>query len=554
MRANVGISIACLSALSLTLSVSTTLRAQAPDSAAQTPAPATASQAPVTSKAPAAKTPATPPPAPAEPLAPVSVDNTTQDSANDLSVAVGKSVLVDFTGPIKRAAIGQPDIADITATSASELMVNGKITGQTSLIVWEKSGGRQFFNVTVRPNTFGATDKLDSVRRELALQLPDEGIKVSAENGNVFLRGQVRNLADSDRAVQIAGMATAKEGKVVNLLYVDAPKADQQILLKVRFASIDRSKAEQMGINLFDLGAGNAVGGITTGQFSSPLLGATTSTAGTSGSAGAGQVSGSGSTALLTNELNLLAYFPGLNAGADIEALETTGVAEVLSEPNVVAVNGKQASFLAGGEYPFPVAQGGSGGTTITIQWKEYGVRLNFIPTILPSGMIRLQVSPEVSALDFANSVEIAGASVPALTVRRVRTEAELSDGQSFVIGGLLDNRETETFSKVPFIGDIPILGKLFQSMSRTRSNTELIVIVTPEIVNPIPAGSTLPELKFPRKFLPTNTGIPLNEPDGRAGSEAPSAQPEAIPVETLIDNQKQPEPALSDTSQGPGK
>jgi pilus assembly protein CpaC len=176
--------------------------------------------------------------------------------------------------------------------------------------------------------------------------------------------------------------------------------------------------------------------------------------------------------------------------------------------------------------------------------FKEYGVRLNFIPTITPRGTIRLQVAPEVSALDFTNAVEISGFEVPAITSRKMKTEVELSDGQSFVLGGLLDNRETETFEKIPFIGDIPILGKFFQSVSKNRTNTELIVTVTPEIVAPIQAGAPVPELKYPAKFLPPNSGIPMNHPDAKTAANTPAPPPSSIPVETLIESMK-PEPPL---------
>ena len=159
-----------------------------------------------------------------------------------------------------------------------------------------------------------------------------------------------------------------------------------------------------------------------------------------------------------------------------------------------MAVNKQEASILAGGEYPYPVAQASAGGqSAISIMFKEYGVRLNFIPTITPRGTIRLQVAPEVSALDFTNAIEISGFDVPAITTRKVKTEVELSDGQSFVLGGLLDNTEAESFQKIPFIGDIPFIGKFFQSMQRTKTNTELVIIVTPEIIAPIPAGTPLP-------------------------------------------------------------
>ncbi len=227
--------------------------------------------------------------------------------------------------------------------------------------------------------------------------------------------------------------------------------------------------------------------------------------------------------------------------------MEQRGLAETLAEPNILAQNGKQASFLAGGEYPFPMVQGaGVGGSgAVTIAFKEYGIRLNFIPTITPRGTIRLQVSPEVSALDFGDAVSIAGFVEPAITVRRVKTEVELGDRQSFAIGGLLDNTENETFQKIPFLGDIPILGKFFQSMSRTKNNTELIVIVTPEIVTPVPAGTDIALPKRPQPFLPPNSNTPMNTPDTTA--IVPPAAPATMPVEQLIETMK-PETPLSDS------
>ena len=175
--------------------------------------------------------------------------------------------------------------------------------------------------------------------------------------------------------------------------------------------------------------------------------------------------------------------------------------------------------------------------------FKEYGVRLNFIPTITPRGTIRLQVAPEVSSLDFSQAIQIGGFDVPAIDVRRVKTEVELQDGQSFAIGGLLDNRENETFKKIPFLGDIPILGKFFQSIDRTKTNTELIVLVTPEIVAPIPAGAALPDLKFPQAFLPPNSGIPMHNPDAKTAENTPATLPPTIPVEKLLDSMKPEQP-----------
>jgi len=475
-------------------------------------------------------------PAPASPPAAVSA----QDSTNDLEVAVGKSVLVDCALPIERVAVGSSDLAEATAVSPTEIMLNGKAAGDTSLIVWQQGGGRQFFNVQVRASNFVQNDRLDSLRRELRTELPGQTLRVTSDNGLIFLRGTVKDLNSSDRAVQIASTG----GKVVNLLYVEVPPAEPQILLKVRFASLDRSLAKTLGINFYSLGAANTVGSVSTQQFSPPSI--------TPGTTATSTTAATPATSTLSNLLNLFVFSPNINLGATIQALETKGVVQVLAEPNVLTANGKQGSILAGGQYPYPVVQGSSGvgAAPITIQFKEFGVRLNFIPTITPRGTIRLQVAPEVSSLDFANGITISGFTVPGLDVRRVRTEVELSEGQSFAIGGLLDNRENQTFSKIPFIGDVPILGKFFQSISKTKSNTELIVIVTPEIVNPIPAGAPLPSIKYPETFLPTASGIPMTTPPGDAAA-AKTPTP-AIPVEKLIQSMKPEEPLIIDGGMNP--
>ena len=453
------------------------------------------------------------PPAGAQPAA-----ATSQDSTNDLSLAVGKSVVLDLARPVTRIVVGAGGFAEAQAISPTQILLNGKAPGETSLIIWDQTGGRQFFNVSVRQSSFASNDVLDGLRRELRAELPGQNVRVSQDNGVIFLRGTVTNLNSSDRAVMIASTA----GKVVNLLNVNVPAPEPQILLKVRFASVDRNRLKQLGVNLAVNGLGNTFGSIGTGQFNGINVGAN-----------------GGFTAGGTN---IFGVYPGIGLGASIEALETKGLAEVLAEPNVLAKNGHQASFLAGGEYPYPVAQSGAGGgaaSPITIQYKQYGVLLAFIPTITNRGTIRLQVAPEVSALDYGNAVDVGGAVVPALTIRRVKTEVELAEGQTYIIGGLLDNRETENFQKIPFIGDIPILGKFFQSMQRTRTNTELIVTVTPELVNPIEAGAPVPEIKFPTGFLPPNSAIPMHTPDQKAAGYVPAPPPASIPVEKLIESMK---------------
>jgi pilus assembly protein CpaC len=250
----------------------------------------------------------------------------------------------------------------------------------------------------------------------------------------------------------------------------------------------------------------------------------------------------------LTDALNIFLLRPDLNLAATIRALQRKLLLEVLAEPNVLAINGKQASFLAGGEFPFPMLQGGGGGLgQITVQFREFGIRLNFIPTITPRGSIRLQVAPEVSALDFANGLNIQGFQIPALNVRKVNTEVELEAGQSFAIGGLLDNRLTENLARIPFLSNIPVLGKMFQSKSFNRQNTELLVIVTPELVRPIPSGQPLPEVKMPQEFLPPNSTTSMQTPGMDVTGPVPASQQiGALPIETLIESQK-PGPPLTD-------
>jgi len=452
-----------------------------------------------------------------------------QDSASELSVVVGKSVLLECALPIERVALGLGGIAEAVAVSPKEVLVNGKAAGETTLILWEKGDNREFFTVVVRPGVTAANDRLDVIRRELKSELPGQDVKVRGENGAIFLSGTVSDLTSSERAVQIASVG----GKVVNLLNVQVPAAESQILLKVVFASVDRSKSKELGINLFSTGFGNVIGAVTTGQFSPPTI------------------LGDG-TANLSNDLNLFAFLPGMNLGGTLKALETKGLVEILAEPNVLAQNGRQGSFLAGGEYPYPVVQGGATGSgpTVTIQFKEYGIRLNFIPTLTPRGTIRLQVAPEVSELNFTNAVTISGFEVPAISVRRVRTEIELDKGQSFAIGGLLDNRETETFQKVPFLSSVPVLGKFFQSIDRTKSNTELIVIVTPQIVQPMPAGAPLPQPPFDQPFLP-HSNVPMQNPEPAPETTGHTQAPAVVPVEKLIESMKPEQPLTIDNGYG---
>ena len=458
----------------------------------------------------------------------------TKQVTNNLSVTVGKSVLVDTLKPIVRVSVGPGQLAIAQGISPTEGLVSGQKEGQTSLILWEQGGQKQFFSLTIRPSQAAIDAKLRTVRQEMYAEFPGQHIVVSGYNGTVFLRGTVKNMDESNRAQLIAATA----GKVVNLLYVNVPASKPQILLKVRFATLDRSKEKQLGLNIFSLGATNSIGGITTGQFSPPSV----------------SFSGSTGSASVSNGLNLEIFRPDLNLGATLQALQTVGVVQVLAEPNVMAEDGKEASFLAGGQYPVPVVQsGGAGGgaAPVTIEFKQYGIQLNFIPTVTPRNTIQLQVAPSVSTLDYANGVTLNGFQVPGIDVRNVNTEVELKNGQSFVIGGLLDNRETKNFEKIPFIGDVPILGKLFQSIKETKQNTELVVIVTPEIVKPIEPGQPMPSPTFPDKFMPRTSNTPMQNPQpATAITPKPAA---TIPVEKLKEAMKPEKPLNVQSTMGTG-
>jgi len=303
---------------------------------------------------------------------------------------------------------------------------------------------------------------------------------------------------------------------------------------------VDRSASSALGVNLLSTGTGNTVGQVTTGQFGPTIP----------------QIQGGNVQFTLSDALNIFLFRQDLNLGALIKALESQSLLELLAEPNVLAIDGKPASFVAGGEFPFPVVQGGATAGAVTIQFREYGVRINFLPRVTPRGTIRLQVAPEVSSLDFANALQFQGYTIPALATRRVQTEVELESGQSFVIAGLLDNNITDSLNKIPGIGDIPLLGKLFQSRSRTRSNSELMVLITPLLVRPVPAGGARPEIRMPAEFLKDTA----REAPRTPGAEVTGAVPvlpahKDIPLEQLLELEKQkeaPESAPSSRSSPP--
>ncbi len=440
---------------------------------------------------------------------------------SEFFVGINKSNILENAAGVKRISIANAEVAEAVAVSKTEVLVNGKAPGDTSLILWDLSGQRTMFDIHVT-----LTDsKPDAVRAELQRELAGQDVSVDVSNGAVFLRGTVNDVVSAGRAAAIASTL----GKVVNLLNVKVPEAEPQILLKVRFAEVDRSAAQQLGLNIVSTGATNTIGGITTGQF---------------GQQPTFNFAQTPWTTTFNDLLNVFLFRPDLNLAAEIEALEQKQVVQILAEPNLLTVSGRPASFLAGGEFPYPTLQGGAAGVgQITIQFREFGVRIHFEPIITPRGSIRLAVTPEVSALDYANGLTVSGYTVPGLTTRRVQTEVELENGQSFVIAGLLDNRTTENLSKIPGIGDIPLLGKLFQSRNLQKTNSELLVLVTPQLVRSIPAGAKAPELKMPRPFI---KGLDKNPPQNPVDPAGKIPAEQTIPIEIL---KGWSEPGPSDTT-----
>lgn len=427
----------------------------------------------------------------------------------DLSVGVNKSEILENAAGVKRISVANPDVADAVAVSRTEVLVNGRGAGTTSLILWDLKGQRSMFDVHVGQDDL----RPEAVREELQRELAGQDVTFTFESGIVFLHGTVNDVNAAERATAIASTL----GKVVNLLRVKVPAAAPQVLLKVRFADVDRTALQQLGLNIVSTGATNTVGGITTGQFGAqPTFDFTQNPF----------------TTTFNGLLNVFLYRPDLNLGAAIQALQQNQVLQILAEPNLLTMSGHAADFLAGGEFPFPTLQGGGAGVgQITIQFREFGVRIHFLPTVTPRGTIQLAVTPEVSSLDYANGLTVSGFTVPGLDVRRVQSEVELASGQSFVIAGLLDNRTTENLSKMPGIGDIPLLGKLFQSRSVQKTNSELLVLVTPELVQPIPAGTTPPEVKMAK---PPMKGTAPAAPQNPADKTNVLPVQDTIPVEVL--------------------
>jgi pilus assembly protein CpaC len=424
-------------------------------------------------------------------------------AADTLHMVVGHSIFLNTKARLRRVYVADPAILNSITLSPNQILVTAMLPGISSLILFDEAGQAQSYVVSSDVDVQG-------LRAELADTMHDNSVSVQGSGSRVILSGRVTSDALSDSAVKLA---TLYSKDVSNSLTVE-PEHPKQVRLKVRILEVDRSKLLQLGINLFNPGGNSSyIASTTTSQFPSQSTLSTSSTTG-------------GSLITTSNPLNFLLYSSKLNLGANIQDLESKNVLQILAEPTITTISGQKADFLSGGEFPFPVIQPGSGSGTsssVTIQFKPYGVKLEFTPVVNPDGTIRLKVAPEVSALDYTNAVSISGYTVPALSTRKADTEVELRSDQSFAISGLLDQRTTDLMSKTPGIASIPIIGNLFKSKNSNHSTTELIVVITPTLVDPI--GNT-GEPKEPSLPIPTLNEQKYDKSLGRDRNPNPIAPP----------------------------
>jgi pilus assembly protein CpaC len=411
--------------------------------------------------------------------------------AEDLRLTIGKSIVIDYPSDIRQISTSNPDIIDASPVTTKEILIHGKGLGNGTMIVWSRAGDRTFYNISVDLN-------LDPLRKLLHDTFPNETITPSGSRDSVSLNGTVSTKDVAERAVALSA-TFAKT--IVNNLQIAAAPVDKQVLLRVRFAELDRQKEDQFGISILGL-TGQTFSAAGTGQFGTPQLSL-----------------GPPLTVTIPQALTAWAFDPKLDLGAFLKALQSENILQILAEPNLVTTNGKEAYFLVGGEFPVPILQGGSSGG-ISVMFKEFGIRLRFTPLLTANNTIKLQLKQEVSTIDTAHAVTINGFSIPALSTRRAETEVELGEGQSFVVAGLLDNRESDAFSKLPVVGSIPILGNFFKSKDENKTRSELVVIVTPEVTQPLAASERQPELTFPRDFLVRLKPEDIAKPAAKAGKK----------------------------------
>jgi pilus assembly protein CpaC len=431
--------------------------------------------------------------------------------STSVQLLVGRSTVLNVGMPITRLSLTSPDIADAMVTTPQQVLIHGKVPGTISMFVWDRSGGIKRYEVSVSRDLSPLTHQLEQL-------FPGETIAVHSNGKDVVIAGTVSSKYVIDKAAEVAAGYVEKKDDVVNLLKQQEGVASNQVLLRVRFAEVSRSALTELGSSFFTQSDGykDWVARTSTQQFAAPDF--DTDQGGL----------------VFSDFLNLFVFNTKYNMGTVIKALQTKGLFQSLAEPNLIAENGKEASFLAGGEYPYPVAQGQGGNLSVTIVFKEFGIRLRFTPVLMGGDLIHLKVMPEVSSLDFTNAVVANGFRVPALSTRRAETEVELRDGQTFAIAGLMNNTLTSTMQKIPGIGDIPILGNLFKSKAAQKAQSELVVMITPTIVRAGQPGAApgLPGLIQPYLGKPNKTLPPPGPWQGSTSTRSENAQPAATPAQ----------------------
>ncbi len=431
-----------------------------------------------------------------------------RSSPQMISVPLNQGVLVDFNLPVREVRVANPEVADVTATTPKQILVNGKSFGATQLLVTAEGGVQQTFTVAVDVD-------LERLQASIRTLVPRAQVSVSALLDAIVLSGTVPDVESAERVMQIASVYSPQ---VINQMRVAGV---YQVLLRCTVAEVNRAATRQLGFNGWMAGDDfkdaflvSQLGGINPVNIS-----------GASGYNASGTIPfGTGEMSLGT-AATLSLGFPRVQMQVFIQALRENGLLRVLAEPNLVTVSGQEASFLAGGEFPVPVPQGGQN-NAITIEFREFGVRLRFTPTVLSNQLIRLHVTPEVSEPDFSTAVQISGFAVPGLVQRRVDTVVELAPGQTFAIGGLLSERSRASASKVPALGDVPVLGALFSSVSYQREESELVVLVTPELVAPLNPGQVA-HVPGADHIAPNDWELfGLGQIEGQAGSQGGVPQP----------------------------
>jgi len=391
------------------------------------------------------------------------------ESATKLYIQANQSFLLDSNLDIRRVSIGKTEIADVTVVTPRQLMVTGKASGETTLIYWTAAGVPTSVDVNVSVE--------NGVRKGLEKIVPGEKFEMSGTHDTMILTGSVSSETAQHRLVEGAKAYTKN---VVDLLAVERV---EQVMLQVRVAEVDRNVVKELGFGFLTDGNNTGRGALSPGNAFTPFFGDLHNS----------QLEQIGPNASFSDAVNLFVAKPGAfpKFAAFIRALNDRGALKVLAEPNLVVSNGAEGKFLAGGEFPVVFNTGNGGSSSTSVVYKEFGVRLNFRPKIAPNGEIHLRIAQEVSELDFANAVILSGFRIPALRRRKAESTLQLADGQTFALAGLIDNKISKQVSKVPLLGDIPILGALFRSTRYQNNETELVMLVTPKIVRPLEKGAT---------------------------------------------------------------